>query len=79
MVSLEDYQGNGAQENERRFIKSLPNKSDVLAFIVQPQQFGVSNPTPDLSQGNLFLVRLSGDQPSIIGLSQGRSGLKIAR
>jgi hypothetical protein len=79
MASLEDYQGNGAQESERRFIKNLPNKSDVLAFIVQPQQFGVSNPTPDLSQGNLFLVRLSGGQPSIIGLSQGRLGLKIAR
>jgi hypothetical protein len=79
MASLEDYQGNGAQESERQFINGLPNKSDVLVFIVQPQQVGVLNPNPDLTQGNLFLVRLSGDQPFVIGLSQGRSGIKIIR
>jgi len=79
MASLEEYQGNGSQESERRFIKALPNKSEVLAFIVQPQQIGASNATPDLTQGNLFLVRLSGDQPVVIGLSQGRSGFRINR
>jgi HEAT repeat protein len=79
MASLEEYQGNGAQESERLFIKTLPNKFDVVAFIVQPQQIGASNPNPDLSQGNLFLVRLSGDQPLVIGLSQGRSGFRINR
>jgi HEAT repeat protein len=79
MASLEEYQGNGAQENERQYIKALPNKSSIVAFIVQPQQLGVSNPAPDLSQGNLFLVRLNGEGPVVIGLSQGRSGFRINR
>jgi hypothetical protein len=79
MASLEEYQGNGAQENEKQFIKALPNKSDILAFIVQPQQIGALNPNSEPNQGNLFLVRLSGDQPSVIGLSQGRSGFRINR
>ncbi|HBI46403.1 MAG TPA: hypothetical protein DDY78_26660 [Planctomycetales bacterium] len=79
MASLEDYQGNGAQPSEQQFIKGLPNKSDDLVFIVQPQQIGVINPNLEVTQGNLFLVRLGGEQPSVIGLSQGRSGFRINR
>ncbi len=78
-ASLEEYQGNGAQENERQFIKALRQKAEVLVFIVQPQQLGASNPSPDFNQGNLFLVWLGGEQPFVIGLSQGRSGFRVNR
>ncbi len=74
-ASLEEYQGNEQpKENERQFIKALRQKAEVLVFIVQPQQLGASNPSPDFGRGNLFLVWLGGEQPFVIGLSPGRSG-----
>jgi hypothetical protein len=42
--------------------------------VVQQQQFGQPNQA-DPSQGNLFLVRLTGDQPRVIGLNQNRQGI----
>ena len=51
-------------------------RNDAVVILVQQGQYGVQNPQYDPSQGSLFLVRLSGDQPRVIGISPGRSGIK---
>jgi HEAT repeat protein len=76
-LPLEEYFKNSEAE-EAKFVNPWKQKrADVAVFLVQQQQIGVPNPQPDPSQGMLFLVRLTGDQPHIIGVSPNRSGIKF--
>ena len=46
----------------------------MAVFLVQQQQVGAPNPN---AQEILYLVRLTGDQPHVIGVSPGRAGIKL--
>ena len=77
-VSLNDYtKGTTATPAEVTFASKL-RPSEVVVLLVQQNQIGAPNPTPDPSQGMLFVVRLTGDQPHVIAVSPGRSGLRFA-
>ena len=63
----------------RRFIQ---RPSDVVVLLVQQNQLiqnqlGITFAAPDPTQGILFLVHLTGDQPRVIGVSPGRSKIPV--
>ena len=47
---------------------------ELVLFVVHQVQIGTTDQT-DATQGNLFLVRLNGDQPHVIGINQNRQGI----
>ncbi len=47
---------------------------ELVLFVVHQVQIGATDQT-DATQGNLFLVRLNGDQPHVIGINQNRQGV----
>ena len=63
-------QGQAVAPEDARFTSGY-KPGELIVFVVQQQQIGVPNQA-DSSQGNLFLVRLSGDQPHVIGINQNR-------
>ena len=77
-VSLGEYLKN-ATDAEKNFMAPYralpPRRPEVVVLLVQPGQVGVPNPTPDATQGHLFVVRLTGDQPHVIAVSPGRTGI----
>ena len=52
-----------------------PRRPDVVMLLVQQIPIGAPASTPDPSQGHLFVVRLTGDQPHVIAVSPGRTNL----
>ncbi len=60
-VSLEEYVKT-ATDPEKNFVRpyqQIPQKrSEVVVLLIQQNQIGVPNPTPDPTQGILFVVRL---------------------
>jgi hypothetical protein len=72
-LPLEEYTKN-ATEDEKKFANK--HRNDAVVILVQQGQYGAPNPTPDPTQGMLFLVRVTGDHPHVVGVSPGRSQIK---
>jgi hypothetical protein len=76
-VPLREYtKGASATPDDASFAATF-KAGDLGVFLVQQANIGAPNPNPDPTQGILFLVRLTGDQPRVIGISPGRSQLKF--
>jgi gas vesicle protein len=60
--------------SERAFVAGF-KPGELMVFVVQQQQFGQSGPV-DPRQGHLFLVRLGGGEPRVIGINQNRQQIE---
>ena len=66
--------GQNAGPEDVRFVTGY-GQGQLVLFVLQQQQFGAANQM-DGTQGSLFLVRLTGDQPRVVGINQNRQGIK---
>ncbi|HVS35019.1 MAG TPA: HEAT repeat domain-containing protein [Gemmataceae bacterium] len=77
VVPLQEFakpnQGAAVTADDIRFLAGF-KAGEVIVISVQPLQVGVP-PSVDPSQGSLFLVRISGDQPRVVGMNQNRQGI----
>ena len=72
-MKTQDKGGNATPEEVNFALKF--KQADLTVILVQSEQIGAPNP-PDPTQGILFLVRLTGDQPRVVGISPGHNQIR---